>query len=127
MSTHHSNQGGKLKFSKQERRLNIFLQILAFRSLLKPFYTHKRTLTTKLRLVCLDHQLWLLNGLELTLQVKYISLIFTNPFYLNLDLNIPHTMSRADKKTVIKSTDMTEEMQVEAVDTAKHVSNPTSF
>lgn len=31
-------------------------------------------------------------------------------------------MSRGDKKTVIKSTDMTEEMQVEAVDTAKHVS-----
>ncbi|KAG7669080.1 putative Dynein 8 kDa light chain, flagellar outer arm [Nannochloris sp. 'desiccata'] len=29
-------------------------------------------------------------------------------------------MSRGDKKTVIKSTDMTEEMQVEAVDTAKH-------
>jgi len=36
-------------------------------------------------------------------------------------------MSRGDKKTVIKSTDMTEEMQEEAVETAKHVSEQNSY
>ncbi len=36
-------------------------------------------------------------------------------------------MSRvADRKPVIKATDMVEEMQVEAVDTAKHVSQKNS-
>ena len=35
-------------------------------------------------------------------------------------------MSRAaDRKPVIKATDMVEEMQIEAVDTAKHVSQST--